>query len=842
MSNDLEKSAVVVTNELRLHDFANAKMSVTFGENPEKLLGGYSYLNLGFTASETKVNMVWDRETLNFAGPTEITLNDLKIWNETNDGPNSGLNADLLDGRHATEFKDRYGYHHFLHQFTPPSALTGQNKHFVKIATFNTRKVGNAPDFNTDGTPPYNGTFQYSGNGVMGTSPNDIVTHGGNLNNIMASLAVSDAKAQFKISTPLQLDEHEPDLFHTTGLLTNGIYNGTLRGCVSILKGKRPTTFDFHVGLFEDPLCTEKDGWEAVDKYFYVSLHDETLPFLNEPDWNLTTNNDPNHTNSGIPTGQNVNENTDDLTRKNGTYRDGYPNYPARLKFTTVPSNVYYVKPTNEKLIEINNFKKKYNGDVVTAMKAQIDNLIKLNPELNKEDINEENFGEVAMATMKSSSLSPDKDTPQMTPHKTDPRSHMPTAHARPVANRSTYAKPPARYEETNPYATQRKREQFPAPNATDQGDSYQQFIDIMRLYHTSSRVDMVDNVEVHTHTFELYMCVDEKMEVRIQPYMSTACLLHNYEPPLQEGDLPQRKFIRPKSIYDNRYAHVRHRHYDYEKRIWQLTLEVEKIWEQFKYYVTIDQGVANANKVMMTDDAGKIYAAEDNMERHAEEKNKRPADRVLVTQEHTVTLNGVAQRLSCIVTSFITTDELAQLQGIDGNIQDQIDNIWDVIDDIYDELNDLWDALEDLEGRVDAIENELPTFVKKTGDTMTGSLHIQYDGKTYTDGNPGPKPETFSGIKFFNKSNPTHNGGYLYGATRETAIGLGVQKNAGSDREADWAIKMSANQLDAGVGFQMNGTKIRFTKNGWSGRGTTKTCDLDLADVFRVVNGGEPW
>lgn len=162
-----------------------------------------------------------------------------------------------------------------------------------------------------------------------------------------------------------------------------------------------------------------------------------------------------------------------------------------------------------------------------------------------------------------------------------------------------------------------------------------------MRLYHVSSRTDKVDGLPVVTHVFELYMAIDEKTEIRIQPYLSSACLLENFQPCLQEADLPKTKFIRPKSIYDSRYASVRHTHYDYERRIWELTLETDQIWKNFKRYLPIDQGMDNKNKIMCTDSQGKVYAADDNMVRHCEptetnpdtgEEKRREGGKVLIT------------------------------------------------------------------------------------------------------------------------------------------------------------------------------------------------------------------
>lgn len=337
-----------------------------------------------------------------------------------------------------------------------------------------------------------------------------------------------------------------------------------------------------------------------------------------------------------------------------------------------------------------------------------------------------------------------------------------------------------------------------------------------MRLYHTKSRTDVIDNVTVTTHQYDLYMQVDTEMEVRVQPYMSSACLMYNFKPVIQEADLPQTKFIRPKSIYDNRYASVRHRHYDYERRIWELTLEVDQLWQNFNNYVKIEQGLKNANKIMQTDSKGRIFAAIDNMEKHCEPTTRRIAERVLVTLEAVQqTLEGeIAQATSCIGTSDITTDELYALDGIKGNIQEQLEALRDAIDNVVDAMNDIWKAINALKANLGSAMGD---FVKKSGDDMTGSLWMHYDGNTYTG--PSDAAESFVGVKFNNATSGSKYGGYLYGATMKTHVGLGVRHPSyiGTDREEDWAVAVTSEIDDSsrGVACQFNGTHLRFTNGG---------------------------
>lgn len=370
------------------------------------------------------------------------------------------------------------------------------------------------------------------------------------------------------------------------------------------------------------------------------------------------------------------------------------------------------------------------------------------------------------------------------------------------------YAEPPKTEQDAEPYATTRRRKPFPPKNKAGEGEGYQTYIDIMRLYHVASRKDIVDGLPVVTHVFELYMAIDEKSEIRIQPYLSSACLLENFQPCLQEADLPKTKFIRPKSIYDSRYASTRHRHYDYERRIWELTLETDQVWKNFRRYITIDQGMDNKNKVMCTDSQGKIYAAEDNMVRHCEptvtnpdtgENARRTGGRVLITSkpaEHTIENCSTPIQSSCVNESSITIDELAALKGIKGNIQDQIDNLWDGIDDIWYTLDALDDLLDEIINLIKAAV--AGDYVKIPGDTMTGGLWMDMSEESTYDSDM----ERTGGIPVFgfvNGQNTEHSVGYTYGGTPDCVIGWGF-----GPQKCDWAAKWNK-------GFAINGTTIQF-------------------------------
>lgn len=937
----LLQTKTVLTNELRLHDFSESRMAIKFGGKIEEQDKENAYLTLRFKATDSKTDFIINRHLLNFVcsddksgAHPQLTFNDYKIWNETNDGPNSGLNADLLDGRHATEFKDRYGYHHFVHQVN--KANPDAKKNWVKIATFTTRRIGTRTDLNyvKEGTPAYGGIFQYSGNGVHGVSTDDVVVPGGNVvipgGNIQAvsqALATMDIREQFKLNTPQFLDEYDPDVFHTTNLLTEGVYNGTLRGCVTLLRDNNPTTFDFHVGLFEDPLCTndtkEDGGWTAVKKYFYVSLHDETLPFLTDTDDVYTSPNDDN-LNKGYGKDYTVNQDTDDINKEtkdvNGVVQNGYtkanpryPNFPlyswdykyngglatktytndvlvngvsddVSTTTTHAMANLYFTKPDGKKAEMLRELKCTYGNDYKLALETELARLKELGLAMAlsddedsestefsisgledfKEDVDDGKDSAVNLEDNAEDTISSGKSSAAKTSVANLTETHDGPKSRIDIQNPTTpvygnYKKPPATMQDVKPYNETRRRQPFPASNSKGESDAYQTYIDIMRLYHVDTRVDTIDGLQVVTHIYELYMAIDEKMEIRIQPYMSNGCLMYNFNECIQTADLPETsRFIRPKSIYDSRYASVRHRHYDYERRIWELTLEADQIWKSFKKYLPIDQGTDNANKVMLTDKDGKIYAADDNMVRHCEptvinpdtgEGPRRKGARVLVTSDPDITPPMTIENCStpldcsCVDESDVLLDELYQLKGVKGNIQDQIDALWDALDsavsDIWNNIGDVWavlDELGDLLGNLeDALNSAMGNFVKKTGDIMTGPLWIDYNGPAFTEAPAGYEEsngpaDCFNAIKFFNSKNGVH-GGYVYGASNAgTGVGLGFQRFPGRDRDEDWALMIRPDiDTDERIACHLNGYKISFAING------RDECEEDEKNYFTI-------
>lgn len=514
----------LLTNELKLHDYKGVKLSITFGDTD--INDGYSYSKINYRVNDLKMDLSIDRPILNFITDS-ITINDEPIWTLKQQGPNTGMNSDMLDGLHAYDFKDRLGSHHYYHMF---NNLGG--KKFIKIATFTPRKVGTPRDFSVDGSKNYSGVF--------------------------SKLELNDKIAEFNSNTIVDLSTlSNTSSFATTNMMTEGIYNSSLRANITILKNNNPTTVDVHVGLFNDPLETGSDGWNTMKKMFYVSLHDNNIPYISNS----------------------VNILDAKLTK------------------------------TIEKLSSLSE----------DEFKDEINKVKDIQNEINNMPIS---------------------------------RASITDTHTRPAIDKSGYAPPLSPSKNYVPLS--------PFTNISE-NIGYSNEIDIFRLYHVESKVENIDGLEVITNKFDLYMAIDEKAELHIQPFMSSSCLLYNFEEPISEARLPSRNYIKPKSIYDNRYASKIHFHKEYEDRIMHLINEIDGLWDMFDKYVLIEQSSSNARKVMMTDNEGKVFAADDNFERHQD--LRRGGLKVLVTND-----------TKCISESSITTTELSYLEGLKSNIQEQID------------------------------------------------------------------------------------------------------------------------------------------------------------------------
>ena len=591
----------VITNELQLHDYRNAyKMSLTFGEaNYED---GYSYLKINVKANDQKVDFLTDKPILNF-NVDDITINDKKVWTEVNHGPNSGLNADLLDGLQGEDFKDRLGWYHFNHAFH----VIGGPK-YVKIATFTPRLVGDPPNFSETGEKPYRGLFE----------PNEIIVQKKH----------DDLIKAFIDDTPNNLSSMTNRIangFSTLDMVSDGVYNSCFRGTVTYLKNSSKTsTLDLHIGIFNDAENkTPTNGWSDTNKFFYISLHDADVPYLQEYD----------------------NKQRVDKLDDKGLFESGLLNEEDKIR------------PT-------------FNQ---TPVKPRIDSKQKTNTK------------KVLMN-----------------------RGYIPPNNPELFYNNPTF------------------------PNKTIEPDNYQKRIDNFRLYFIKTDKDTIDGKVVYTHQFDLYMRVDARAEVHIEPYMSSSCQLYNYQTPLNEGQLPSTKYLTPLSVYDKRYSHCKHRHYDYELRIEDIEDEIDKIYRQFPKYVMIAQGRNNADKVLITDEDGNVICVDQNLflKRCGHEPNK-----VMVSFDD-----------GCISTSKITRWELEQLENIEENIQIQIDNIKNSISNIINSLS----------GK----------FVRLSGDHMKGNLTIQPHADEFDDVHPN------EGANFPD--------GDSSGATfDENAIGLSLKANS---------------------------------------------------------------
>lgn len=622
--SDITPSSTVLTNELTLHDFKGVKISITYGD--ANLENGYSYSSINYRANDEMLTMNIDRDIFNFS-TTEITLRNKKIWNEFNQGPESGMNSDMLDGLHALDFKDRLGTHHFNH------AVAASSKKFVKIATFTPRRVGTPPGYNSEGTYPYSGIFA---------------------DQVIASLANNDKITNFIEDTPDYLDYTKAsiDAFDHTRMMSNGVYNGVFRGTITMLKNKLPTTFDIHIGLFEDPKNKNNDAWTSLKKFFYISLHDNNIPFL-EP---KTT--------------------TYILDEGNKSSRQGFAQTSDEEEYDAIDTvqdiNGNIVDMADVKLdITLPNLDKEYYKYI--AADGEDDEI----PDFMTEGMTKEQKKELIEQRKKMKEYLSSKEVVSL------PTTNH--AHER-ETDYSGY------YTPHDPTKNDYVAKKFPPK--TVPLNSYKKPIDLLRLYYIKSDTAEVDGYTVVTHKWELYLATDEDTEFHIQPYMSESCLLHQYQRPIRENELPfadsddstNKHYINPKSIYDERYASDDHRHYDYEKRIDDMDEEIEEIWKSFDYYVLIAQGENNAKKILMTDENGNVVCVKDNLERHQD--RRRNGERVLVSDCE-----------CCISESNITLDELAQLAGIRSNIQVQIDNLLNVMGSISDD------------------------YVKRRGDTMYGDL-----------------------------------------------------------------------------------------------------------------------
>lgn len=493
----------IITNEVMLQDSKNMKLSFSFGEANTSSVYKYAMLNFKTTmpgSAESKITVWSDKDIFNFS-TLQLKHRDGFVWTSYQQGPDSGMNSDMIDGYHGYQLKNALGANNFMHAFQASTASVVGNRKYVKLLTFKPSRIGNPTDFKTNGSVPYE--------------------------DINAALENQLAREQFTqeiLNNPKGVQS-----FTTTNSLKYRILNAMFRGTVSFLNSGKMESVDIHVGLFEDPLSRKTDN-SSVEEMFFISNHGTNLPYLSD-----------------------------------------------------------------------------FNG------------------------------------------------TP----------------------------KPPVGYVT-----------KFPQPSNTTK--SYQLDISTFKLIAGPTTVQTIDGINIYTHHFELYMAVDKKTELHINPYCSAQCIIHEYQPPVDLSTLSTDRVAHPRNINDLRYSDIEHRHYDYEKVIddihnIELPKKVDKTDSSREGSRVI---VSNASKTLeestiTTTELSYLSGTTSNVQSQINSKvsttdNARAGSRVMVVNN-----------LKTIVESGITTTELDRLQGVSANVQTQINDI----------------------------DNKL---VKKAGDTMTGDLNIQ--------------------------------------------------------------------------------------------------------------------
>lgn len=416
-----------------------------------------------------------------------------------------------------------------------------------------------------------------------------------------------------------------------------------------------PTSVDIHIGLFDSPNAPESEHpLETLHKYFYVSLHDNALPYLTEQD-------------------------AVDHEYFNGSYQMSVPvtrsmGVPEYFRgMGTALNNVEAIcnhlsscgcHKLTEDESEFFSFSmvRSFNdlGGTVTYGKASCNYLYSLGSTVFQPVLKINTYRDLVTNKLIMYNV-----MTVLSEYHICER----------VMDTSDYVAPPSLAKDYPP-------REFPP--IADEGFGYQKEIDAFRLYHMDSYTDDLDGVKIHTHHFDLYMAVEPtRTEFRVQPYMSSSCLLYNYQEPQLESSLPNRPFLKPKSAYDERYSHVEHRHENYEKEIENIHVEVSEIWETLDKFVQIDQGERNKNKFMVTNEKGHVVAMNDDLERHKDDRRKGKL--VLVTDED-----------KCIVESGVAITELNQLSGINGNIQKRFEHFADRIDYLLSHFHEIYSSFND--------------------------------------------------------------------------------------------------------------------------------------------------
>lgn len=82
---------------------------IKFGDNTHVIIGSNTGGGLGLYADSSLYLRPGQKDKINtnlglVISSTDLTYNGKKVWHENNDGSSSGLDADLLDGHHYTDF------------------------------------------------------------------------------------------------------------------------------------------------------------------------------------------------------------------------------------------------------------------------------------------------------------------------------------------------------------------------------------------------------------------------------------------------------------------------------------------------------------------------------------------------------------------------------------------------------------------------------------------------------------------------------------------------------------------------------------------------------------------
>lgn len=242
----------LITNEILLQDSKNMKMSLSFGEANTSNVYKYAIMNFKATmpgAAESKLTMWTDKDIFNMSC-LKLTHRDGMIWSQYQQGPESGMNADMVDGYQGYQLKNALGANNFLQAFQVPAVSTVPGRRYVKVLTLKPSRIGNPIDFKTDGTAPYD---------------------------IIQALENQTAREQF--TQEVLNNPRGSQAFTSTNALQKRVLNATFRGNITYLTLDKMESVDLHIGLFEDPLSRATDN-SKIEPMFYISSHGSEVPYM----------------------------------------------------------------------------------------------------------------------------------------------------------------------------------------------------------------------------------------------------------------------------------------------------------------------------------------------------------------------------------------------------------------------------------------------------------------------------------------------------------------------------------------------------------------------------------